>query len=141
MSAKQDFMRYRHNMRQLKRSLIDVIEVESEQHFSRNFDREAWHGSHTKPWEPRKDGDTTRRILVQSGDLRKAATTAKRTERGVRYVLNQVYAQVHNEGGRAGRGAGFDMPRRQFIGRSTQLNYKIIKKMKEVIDNYFKNPS
>lgn len=124
-------------MRQLKRSLVDVIEVESEKHFDRNFERGAWHGSFTQPWKPRKDKDTSRRLLVKSGDLRKAATTAHRNVRGVKYVLNQVYAQVHNEGLRAGRGAGFDMPKRQFIGRSAQMDRKIIKKMIQVLDAHF----
>lgn len=137
MGAANDFRKIRSGMRQLKRSLIDVIEVESENHYQRNFDRSAWHGSATQPWKPRKDLDTTRKLLVQSGDLRKAATTAHRTMRGVRYVLNQVYASVHNEGGRAGRGAGFQMPKRQFIGPSRQLDAKIIRKMKAVITTHF----
>ena len=35
------------------------------------------------------------------------------------------YAIVHNEGLRAGRGKGFKMPKRQFIGESAVLNNKI----------------
>lgn len=137
MTASSDFKKMRQSLRQLKRSLIDVIEVESERHFDENFQRSAYVGDSVQPWKPRKSPDEGRRLLVQSGDLRRAATTAKRNARGVRYVLNQVYARVHNEGGKAGRGAGFTMPKRQFIGRSKVMDRKIIKKMKEVIERHF----
>lgn len=129
----------RSSMRQLKRSLVDVIEVESEKHFDRNFENSAFHGSFTAPWKPRANKDTSRKLLVKSGDLRKSATTAHRNIRGVKFVLDQVYAKVHNEGGHAGRGEGFTMPKRQFIGRSSQLDRKIIKKMKAIIDKHFSN--
>ena len=47
-------------------------------------------------------------------------------------IENRVpYAAVHNEGLRAGRGKGFQMPRRQFIGESKELNEEI----KEMIEN------
>ena len=47
-------------------------------------------------------------------------------------IENRVpYAAVHNEGLRAGRGEGFQMPRRQFIGESKELNEEI----KEMIEN------
>lgn len=35
------------------------------------------------------------------------------------------YAAVHNEGLKAGRGKGFQMPRRQFIGESKELTVQI----------------
>jgi phage gpG-like protein len=41
------------------------------------------------------------------------------------------YARVHNEGLRAGRGRGFQMPRRQFIGESKELT----KKVEDIIEN------
>jgi len=40
-------------------------------------------------------------------------------------IINEVpYAAVHNEGLRAGRGKGFTMPKRQFIGKSAELEVK-----------------
>jgi phage gpG-like protein len=42
-----------------------------------------------------------------------------------------VYAKVHNEGLRAGRGAGFTMPRRQFMGMHNKLNSAIIKALEK----------
>ncbi len=129
----------RQSLRQLKRSLVDVIEVESERHFDANFQKSAFVGDSTVPWADRATPDMTPQLLVESGDLRRAATISKRTVRGVRYTFNMVYARVHNEGLRAGRGAGFRMPKRQFIGPSSVLDRKIYDKMKAVIDNHFKS--
>jgi len=43
-------------------------------------------------------------------------------------IQNSVpYAAVHNDGLRAGRGKGFQMPRRQFIGESQELTADIEK--------------
>jgi len=42
------------------------------------------------------------------------------------------YAKVHNEGLRAGRGKGFVMPKRQFIGKSAthdKMNHRSILKI------------
>lgn len=38
---------------------------------------------------------------------------------------NVPYARVHNEGLRAGRGRGFTMPKRQFMGESKELTDKV----------------
>jgi phage gpG-like protein len=43
----------------------------------------------------------------------------------------QPYGRVHNEGLRAGRGGGFVMPRRQFIGDHPELRRAIIEKLEE----------
>jgi phage gpG-like protein len=41
------------------------------------------------------------------------------------------YAQIHNEGGTAGRtGRQFNMKQRQFIGKSAKLNERITTKIK-----------
>jgi len=39
---------------------------------------------------------------------------------------DKIYASVHNEGLKAGRGAAFTMPKRQFMGDSPTLNKLII---------------
>ncbi|MDR3326922.1 MAG: phage virion morphogenesis protein [Prevotellaceae bacterium] len=41
----------------------------------------------------------------------------------------EPYARVHNEGLKAGRGSGFTMPKRQFIGDHPQLRQAIIDKL------------
>lgn len=51
-----------------------------------------------------------------------------RVSNGEVVIENRVpYAAVHNEGLRAGRGKGFQMPRRQFIGKSKELTAEIEK--------------
>ena len=48
-----------------------------------------------------------------------------------------AYAGVHNSGGRAGRGRGFQMPKRQFIGRSKKLDDKITRLISRRISKIF----
>lgn len=43
------------------------------------------------------------------------------------------YARVHNEGLRAGRGKGFKMPKRQFVGFSRVMNDKIVRMINRTI--------
>ena len=43
----------------------------------------------------------------------------------------EPYGRVHNEGLHAGRGKGFTMPRRQFMGESPELDDLIIRKLEE----------
>ena len=43
----------------------------------------------------------------------------------------EPYGRVHNEGLRAGRGKGFTMPRRQFMGEHPELDDLIIRKLEE----------
>ncbi|MEG1644176.1 MAG: phage virion morphogenesis protein [Bacteroidales bacterium] len=53
---------------------------------------------------------------------------------GVVRIQNKLpYAAVHNEGGKSGRGKGFTMPKRQFIGESAELNDKIDKTIDKCI--------
>jgi len=40
---------------------------------------------------------------------------------GIEWKVPVKYAKVHNEGLQAGRGAGFKMPKRQFMGNSKEL--------------------
>jgi phage gpG-like protein len=46
---------------------------------------------------------------------------------GVRIYNNVEYANVHNAGLRSGRGKGFRMPKRQFMGKSAELD-KLVQK-------------
>ncbi|MDR2292112.1 MAG: phage virion morphogenesis protein [Prevotellaceae bacterium] len=54
-------------------------------------------------------------------------------------IYNPVeYAAVHNEGLRAGRGKGFIMPKRQFIGESAELNkavqQAVVKELSKILN-------
>lgn len=52
------------------------------------------------------------------------------------FTGKEPYGRIHNEGGHAGRGAGFEMPKRQFMGMNDELRLQIIealqRKLKEL---------
>ena len=56
----------------------------------------------------------------------------------VTIIVDKPYAQVHNDGLRAGRPPGFTMPQRQFIGPSQKLEEKIHAKFEKEIDKLIK---
>ena len=64
----------------------------------------------------------------------------KRTQPFTAIIFTDViYAQVHNEGGTAGRrGHSFIMPKRQFIGESRSLNRLISSKIEQEVESLFK---
>lgn len=67
-----------------------------------------------------------RAILVKSGRLRRSLRSRRISFNSIKIYTDVPYASVHNNGERSGRGKGFKMPKRQFIGYSGQLNRKII---------------
>lgn len=56
----------------------------------------------------------------------------------VTIIVDKPYAQVHNDGLRAGRPPGFTMPQRRFIGPSQKLGEKIQAKFEKEIDKLIK---
>jgi phage gpG-like protein len=54
------------------------------------------------------------------------------------FSSNMIYTGVHNDGLRAGRGSGFDMPMRRMIGPSDALDKRIERKLDELMDKTFK---
>src|SRR5207253_1131600 len=97
----------------------------------------------TRAYNGKKDpGKRTRNILQGkgSGRLRKDVANSVKVATWEKIVLivNNPYGKVHNDGGRAGRGKGFDMPQRQYVGDSPRLRRKLRDKMKKVIDDIWK---
>lgn len=107
-----------------------IIAVEAENHFAEGFRRGGFTDQAFQPWQPRKKAETPQRaLLVKTGAMRAAATKGRVEGSQVRFVMPLEYMKVHNEGGRAGRGAGFQMPKRQYIGPSAALDNKIRQKV------------
>ena len=73
---------------------------------------------------------------TRGGHLKDSIRTSLRSN-SVVFATDKPYAKVHNEGGKAGRGAGFRMKKRQFIGHSEQLDKKIIDKINREMDKIF----
>lgn len=113
-------------------------------HFKKSFDMEGFNDVPFKRWKPLKRERSryaNRKILTQTGTL-------KRSLRYNSYVGSKIwwvnvsspliYANVHNEGLMAGRGAGFKMPKRQFMGDSKLLDKKIQRRIETRINQAFK---
>ena len=69
-------------------------------------------------------------ILVNKGHLRDSLDYNADFNAGQAVISSDLpYAQVHNEGGTAGRNASAAIPKRQFMGPSKALDRKIITKI------------
>lgn len=104
---------------------------------SKSFDGKAWPRAKADQAGTRRRGS----LMVQSAALMNSVRTAEATpERVVWAAGNEKvsYAQVHNEGGRAGRGAGFDMPQRQFMGEAEELEEQIGRRINIFLQGIFK---
>ena len=125
-------------------------------YFKKNFQNEAWGRVKWQEVKRRTPGTaafrtaarnhpsrTTRKILTgETGDLARSIEV-KYVSKGEVVVwtapsafAKEPYGRVHNEGLRAGRGSGFIMPKRQFMGESEELNALIIseieRKLKQI---------
>lgn len=138
LNPTQYFRRLRMQMPQLKAEILaKVVAVEAAKFHHENFRAQAWSETE-QSWQPRKDGDTSRSLLVKSGRLRRAATAGRTTATTVDFVL-PIYGKVHNSGMRAGRGGGFQMPRRQFAGQSRILKNRFKTKAQIIIKRRLNN--
>ena len=110
--------------------------------FKKNFQNEAWGRTKWQEVKRRKSEKTKgaakiRRILTgATGDLGRSIEVKETSPGTVIVWTNPVafsskvpYGRVHNEGLKAGRGKGFMMPKRQFMGNDPELNKIIIEKL------------
>jgi len=106
-----------------------------------NFRREGFMDRSVKRWKPRKKPDPGRAILVKSSMLKKSirriSVSSKRVTVGSKGKA-AVYAGVHNYGLKAGRGKGFKMEQRQFLGPSHTTDKRIVILLKKTIKKGFK---
>lgn len=75
------------------------------------FNKQAFDGD---KWKELKK-PTDRRKLVKTGRMRQSIRVLKRSSRYIQVGTDVPYAQYHNEGSKY-------IPKRQFIGKSRQLN-------------------
>lgn len=139
-----DFFReIQRNLPQIEREIAaTVVVVEAENHFAGSFRNEGFTDRSLQPWPARKKTEpgSKRGLLIGkgTGTLRRQATKGQVIGNRVSFTIGVPYGKVHNEGLRAGRGAGFQMPKRQFIGDSQVLNERIERKIKAFLNNKFK---
>jgi phage gpG-like protein len=133
----------------LEAAIVDVGNT-AKVFFVESFRKQGFDDKTVQKWKPRKRttyktkrgkvvDDTTRAILVKTGDLRRSIirNPANRAALTVKISTDLVYAKVHNDGLRAGRGKGFNMPKRQFIGDSYNLNEKVKAVIVKRLDKVF----
>ena len=128
MAERFNFQRVIANMDRIKTTLPRVLANETKNYFVGEFNKQQWDG---KRWlDPKRKQKTTgssrnqSATLVQSGTLRRAVINSlqQATFKLIHFEVKDVaYAKVHNEGLRAGRGIGFQMPKRQFMGQTKKL--------------------
>lgn len=131
--------------RQIAQAVVEMGNI-ALNHFKKSFRDQGFTDSSLQRWEPRKgefnsgpgrvrkrSRNTGRAILIQTGALRNSLRKAPKGRFTVRILSNSMadrYASVHNEGLRSGRGSGFTMPKREFVGYSLQMDRRI----REMID-------
>ena len=127
--------------KEIKKILILSAE-EAVQFFQANIiGRQGFLNTKVSKWPKRKKNvDPGRGILVGKGGGAKLWKSISRTTMSEKSVTIGIkgepadYASVHNFGLRAGRGKGFKMPKRKFMGESKTLNKKINRLIKRRIN-------
>jgi phage gpG-like protein len=107
----------------------------AEEHFKENFEKGGFVNGGTQTWDPRSpDLDPGRAVLVDSGELKNSIEGSVPQPGKIIVKTDLVYAKAHNEGV-----PERNLPQRQFIGMSKELNDKIkkliIKEFKTSVKN------
>lgn len=126
-------------LRKMKRDLPLIIANMAKRHYVDSFRKGGFTDASFSPWQARKSRDRSdrskvnagrnRAILVKTGHLRNSIrvriATFQKIEIGAYGVPYGVY---HN------KGEG-NLPKRQFLGESRQLNYRIKKRIRQAMDD------
>lgn len=122
----------------------------AEEHIKANFLKQGFEGTPWKEVQRRIPGSKTYRanarrhparlsrpiLTGDTGDLGRSINVSY--SKGQATIFSdKIYAKVHNEGLRAGRGKGFIMPQRQFLGPSEALEQDIKQQIKEQFQRLF----
>lgn len=136
-----EFDRVLNEYNKFRRDAPRVLANETKNHFLEAFRKGGGQTDASKSgWEPRKPNarrNAGRGILVDTGALRRSISVLRATFKEIIIGTTRIpYAQRHNEGltDRLGR----QMPKREFIGPSKELNEKNKKKLIEMLQNIFK---
>jgi phage virion morphogenesis protein len=121
-----------------KRNIPILVSNEGLNWFNDSFRKQGFTDTSLEKWKARKKKDEGRAILVKSGTLRGANRVKSRSLERIVFANAEKYAAVHNYGLRSGRGKGFQMPKRQFMGKSLRLEANIAKTIDKQIIKIFK---
>ena len=126
--------------KKVKDSLPIILGNEALNFFLKSFDNGGFTDASLQKWDKRKAGaprNNGRALLIDTGDLRRSI---KVSYIGGKAIISSdlIYASVINYGLRSGRGAGFMMPQRKFVGRSAMLQAEMKLKIIKKISGIFK---
>jgi len=126
----------------MEAALVDVGNT-AKVFFVDSFRKQGFDDKNVQKWKPRKRttyktkggktvDDTTRAILVKTGDLRRSIirNPANRAALSVKISTDLVYAARHNDGLK-------NMPKRQFMVDSYNLNEKVKAVIVKRLDKVF----
>jgi len=122
-------------------SAVILISNTAKNFFLANFRKQGFDDKAVVAWAPRKKEDkrSGRGILIKSTDLMRSIVSNSNTSQLKAIISTDLdYAIVHNDGLKAGRGNGFKMPKRQFIGDSYNLNKTIKGILERKLDSIFR---
>jgi len=135
----------------IEKKLPTIVKVEAIKHFEESFDNQGFTDKNLVKWKARKKPRSPKaqrehsgRALMISHKNQTKGTHLKDSFKGevvgtkVIISTDKPYAEVHNEGGKAGRGKGFTMTARPFMGPSQALDNKIETKLDKEMNNAFK---
>jgi phage gpG-like protein len=139
--------------------LVTIMGTEALNHFIMSFRNQGFTDSAFVGWAKRKNKkdnykkgrvrdasggtrslDIGRAILVGkgTGELKKSLQKRNRGRYSVVIQSDKIYANVHNEGLKSGRGRGFIMKKRQFVGYSGVLDRKLQQRINIRLNRIFK---
>jgi phage gpG-like protein len=121
--------------------LPEFTEMAAQDIVDKSFQGEHYEGN-TSKWkgrkkeeQPGKERGGRRALLVKTGALVEQ-TKAERRGMDVVIASNTPYSQVHNEGLRAGRGAGFQMPQRQYMPIPGETNHELEAQIDRFVEDH-----
>ena len=122
----------------MNRVLPIKIGATAKAHFQENFEKGGFVNNGLQKWKPakritlgKKGAGSNYKTLFSARNNLFSSTSYTPGNAQVTIQNKTPYAAVHNEGMKAGRGKGFIMPKRQFIGKSAELE----KKATTIIEN------
>lgn len=121
----------------ISRDLPRVVGIEGVAFFKEGFEKEGFTDAGIEPWDEvkrrqsakTKGAAKVRKILHGDTSELQNSIDFSANVNSVSFGSDMVYAEVHNNGGRAGRGAGFTMKKRQFIGHSATFDRDMINRL------------
>lgn len=117
----------------LEAAIVDVGNT-AKVFFVESFRKQGFDDKSVQKWKPRKVADKRagRAILVKTGDLRRSIirNPANRAALTIKISTDLIYAARHNNGLK-------NMPKRQFMGDSYNLNEKVKAVLVKRLDKVF----